>query len=364
MRRLSGLQWLIVFLTVATAVIHLALAALNWGSGLLPIMFALDGIGFILLIVLLYFTGRSGASRRTIRWILIAYTLLTIILYFVFNGSGSFSSALGLVTKGIEALLIILLLVDRASDYEEVPAVAPAPAVAYATRASTIGDLDVDTGSSDWVGRAAGAAAVVGAAGVAVAEEADESVAAEVDAPSSEGTRAAVFETAGFNAGKVDLGAMSADELRSWLIAHLKEINRLDQYERQIEYVEGIGEQWGETLRGAGMGTALAFFARCMTRKGRGEVAQETGISEKRILTWANHIDLYRIRGVGQEYADLLEQSGVDTVIELGQRNAANLYERMLEVNEAKSLVRRPPRQTDVDEWVAQAKKLPRLISY
>lgn len=376
MRRLSGLQWVIVLLTLATAIIHFALAAGNWGTGLLPIMFALDGVGYILLIALLYFSGRSGTGRSTIRWILIFYTALTIILYFVFNGGDSFSSALGLATKAIEALLIILLLLDRGSDYEQVPAAAPATATSYQTTTRTTTALSTDPDDDEWVGTA-GRSAVIGAAAATVAAEvagdqddvdegavvATRSGAVDVDTAGASVTGA--FRWEGFDEDTLaNLDKLDLDELRTRLEAHLASIGRLDEYQRQIEYVEGIGEVRGQKLRALEMPTALAYFARCMTRKGRREVSQESGLSEKEILTWANQIDLYRIRGVGQEYADLLEQSGVDTVVELAQRNAANLYQKMVEVNADKSLVRRLPGEKEVGDWVEQAKSLPRLIYY
>jgi predicted flap endonuclease-1-like 5' DNA nuclease len=82
------------------------------------------------------------------------------------------------------------------------------------------------------------------------------------------------------------------------------------------------------------------------------------------ILTWVNHVDLFRIQGVGEEYADLLEQAGVDTVVELAQRKAENLFEKMGQVNEQKRLVRRLPTLAQVKGWIEQAKKLPRAVSY
>ena len=82
------------------------------------------------------------------------------------------------------------------------------------------------------------------------------------------------------------------------------------------------------------------------------------------ILEWVNHADLFRIKGVASEYSDLLEEAGVDTVVELSKRVPKNLYEKMLEVNEAKKLVRKMPVEKQVADWVDQAKKLPRLVSY
>ena len=98
--------------------------------------------------------------------------------------------------------------------------------------------------------------------------------------------------------------------------------------------------------------------------KGRAEIEAASGIGGKLILEWVNHADLFRIKGVGSEYADLLEEAGVDTVVELAQRNADNLYKAMLDVNARKKLVRRPPTMDDVKSWISQAKKLPRLVQY
>lgn len=131
-----------------------------------------------------------------------------------------------------------------------------------------------------------------------------------------------------------------------------------------LAYVEGIGEVYAGKLKEVGVDTPQALLERGATPKGRQELAEATGISEHMVLEWVNHVDLYRIKGVGSEYADLLEAAGVDTVVELAQRNPANLYEKLEEVNAEKRLVRKLPTHGEVQEWVAQAKNLPRMISY
>jgi predicted flap endonuclease-1-like 5' DNA nuclease len=128
--------------------------------------------------------------------------------------------------------------------------------------------------------------------------------------------------------------------------------------------VEGIGDVYAKKLEDAGIRTTEALLEKGSTPKGRKDLAEETGISGKLILEWVNHVDLFRIKGVGEEYSDLLEEAGVDTVPELAQRNAANLYAKLVEVNEAKELVRRLPAQSQVTDWIEQAKALPRVISY
>jgi predicted flap endonuclease-1-like 5' DNA nuclease len=128
--------------------------------------------------------------------------------------------------------------------------------------------------------------------------------------------------------------------------------------------VEGIGTKYADKLIKAGVRTTDALLKAGSTPKGRKELAEKTGIGEALILEWVNHVDLYRIKGVGSEYSDLLEEAGVDTVVELAQRKAANLAQKMVEVNLAKKLVRKLPVEKQVADWIEQAKNLPRVITY
>lgn len=132
----------------------------------------------------------------------------------------------------------------------------------------------------------------------------------------------------------------------------------------KIEDIEGIGPVYAKKLIEAGVKTVEGLLKAGTTPKGRKELAEKTEISGALILEWVNHADLYRIKGVAQEYSDLLEEAGVDTVVELSKRVPANLHKKILEVNEAKKLVRRPPSESMVADWVAQAKELPRVVTY
>ena len=132
----------------------------------------------------------------------------------------------------------------------------------------------------------------------------------------------------------------------------------------KLEQVEGIGKKYAGQLRKAGVRSTKSLLDKGATTKGRDELARAAGIGDKLILEWVNHVDLFRIKGVGEEYSDLLEEAGVDTVVELAQRNAANLHEAILETNAKKKLVRRPPSKKMVKDWVANAKKLPRKVYY
>ena len=128
--------------------------------------------------------------------------------------------------------------------------------------------------------------------------------------------------------------------------------------------VEGIGETYAGKLAKAGIATTKALLEKGATPKGRKEISEKTGISEKMVLEWINHVDLFRIKGVGEEYSDLLEEAGVDTVPELAQRNPENLHQKLADVNQSKKLVRQLPSLTQVQSWVEQAKQLPRVIQY
>ena len=128
--------------------------------------------------------------------------------------------------------------------------------------------------------------------------------------------------------------------------------------------IEGIGPAYAEKLKAAKISTTETLLERGAAPKGRAEIEEATGISHKLVLRWVNMADLYRLKGVGSEYSELLEASGVDTVPELAHRNAANLHAKMAEVNGEKNLVRELPTLHAVESWVAQAKELPRVVTY
>jgi predicted flap endonuclease-1-like 5' DNA nuclease len=132
----------------------------------------------------------------------------------------------------------------------------------------------------------------------------------------------------------------------------------------KISEIEGVGESYAAKLQDAGIGTVESLLEKGAAPAGRVELAESTGISEKLILKWVNHADLFRLKGVGGEFAELLEVSGVDTVPELAQRNAENLHGKMAEVNEARNLVGRIPALSEVESWIAQAKGLTRKVTH
>ena len=132
----------------------------------------------------------------------------------------------------------------------------------------------------------------------------------------------------------------------------------------KLEMIEGIGAAYAVKLRKAGVRSTNELLKKGATPSGRKQISGASGISLKLILEWTNHSDLFRIKGVGEEYADLLEEAGVDTVVELGKRIPEKLLDSMNKANAKKKLVRQLPALSRVKDWVKQAKKLPRIITY
>jgi predicted flap endonuclease-1-like 5' DNA nuclease len=132
----------------------------------------------------------------------------------------------------------------------------------------------------------------------------------------------------------------------------------------KIEDLEGVGPVYGARLRAAGVQTTDDLLEKAGPAAGRRALAAAADIGPDLLLRWTNHADLYRISGVGSEYADLLEASGVDSCPELAQRNAANLATTMAEANAARALVRRLPTEEVVAGWIEQAKKLPKVVTH
>lgn len=132
----------------------------------------------------------------------------------------------------------------------------------------------------------------------------------------------------------------------------------------KITDIEGIGDVYARKLDAVNIRTVGALLNKGCTKKGRQELAAATGFDEGTILKWVNIADLFRVKGIGGEYSQLLEKAGVDTVKELRNRNAENLRAKMAEVNASHKLVRQLPGLGLVESWVATAKTLEPMVSY
>ncbi len=449
------MKYLIALLAAVTGILHVLIGFGVIAAGIAPTnwMLVLNGVGYLVLLVLFW---RASGNGGIIRWILLVYTLITLVSYFII-GAGFAGGTTPLFTKAIELLLAILLLLHRGP---RVAVTVPAPAArAAAPGASATTAVTSTADVPDVASRSGGAPIDISAAATDVAADITEAseeagdvvadvadtvveaaedaydVAAEVagDVADAAGDAAGtvvdavadvaesasdVVDAAIEEAGSViddvtgaidDAADAAVDAVRGGaavvaadvdeivetaeekittasagsadddadeasgsgeedLIAELREYFRNlesnSEYSKPVEYIEGIGAVYGQKLRAINVNTVLDLLLSGATRRGRKNLSDQSGISPSLILTWVNHADLFRIKGVGQEYADLLEEAGVDTVIELAQRNPANLHKRMIEVNDQKALVRRTPYASEVESWVEQAKQMRRAIYY
>jgi hypothetical protein len=132
----------------------------------------------------------------------------------------------------------------------------------------------------------------------------------------------------------------------------------------KISEIEDIEPAQAERLAALGLETTDDLLRDGGTPSGRRRIAGELGIPESTILRWVNHADLFRVNGIARQFADLLEEAGVDTVVELAQRDPAHLAEKLAEVNERRRLTERTPGELEVADWVGQARELPRMVHY
>ena len=131
---------------------------------------------------------------------------------------------------------------------------------------------------------------------------------------------------------------------------------------KKISDIEGIGPKYAAKLQKAGIRSVAGLLKSCVDKKSRKLVSKQTGIGEPVLLRWASMADLFRIKGVGSEYSELLEAAGVDTVKALRNRNSDNLHAKMVEINAKKKLVRQLPSASKVADFVKQAKELNPIV--
>jgi len=132
----------------------------------------------------------------------------------------------------------------------------------------------------------------------------------------------------------------------------------------KLSKIEGVGDSYAQKLQESGITSGEILLEKGSSSQGRKEIAEKSGISEKLILKWVNQVDLARIKGVSEEYAELLEVAGVDSIPELAQRNPENLLESLTRANSDKNMVRKLPAISQVTGWVDQAKTLPKIVSH
>ena len=148
------------------------------------------------------------------------------------------------------------------------------------------------------------------------------------------------------------------------VVSTKKRTARFNLRETNLLKVKGIGQKESEKLNKAGIKTTVDLLKQGATKTGRKNISKQAKIRQPKILEWVNRVDLMRVKGIGEEYSDLLENSGVDTVPELAQRKPENLHKKMFDVNKKKNFVKREPPLSKVKKWVIQAKRLKKVVEH
>ena len=105
---LSTVKWVILLAALVAAGVHLYLNVL---LGKFSVLFTLNAIGFIgLAAAYLLPIGFVRPFKPLLRWGMMGYALLTIVLWVVMNGN---RDVFGFTAKGAEVALIVALLLDR-----------------------------------------------------------------------------------------------------------------------------------------------------------------------------------------------------------------------------------------------------------
>lgn len=132
----------------------------------------------------------------------------------------------------------------------------------------------------------------------------------------------------------------------------------------KLTSIQGIAAATEKKLNTAGVTSVDELLEKGATPKGREDLAAKSGLPAAQILKFVNYADLFRIKGIAGQTAELLEAAGVNTVAELAQRNPANLAAKVKEVNEAKKLSGQAPTEKQIGEWIEVAKTLPKKVTY
>ncbi len=131
---------------------------------------------------------------------------------------------------------------------------------------------------------------------------------------------------------------------------------------QKLNQIEGIGLKYTSLLENAGIEDQQQLLEVCGQQQGRELIREQTGICEKLLLRWASQADLARIKGIGIEFAELLEQSGIKSVTALAEYEPDDLGERLKSTNDQIKLVKNIPGNSQLESWIEQAKTLPQAI--
>lgn len=132
----------------------------------------------------------------------------------------------------------------------------------------------------------------------------------------------------------------------------------------RIDEIEGIGPANKAKLEAAGVSNTDQLLEKAASKAGRKALAEATGIDEKRILTFVNLADLMRVKGIGRQFAELLQAAGVDTIKELRTRKAANLAAAVAATNAEKKLAKAVPSESQIEEFIEAAKAMEPAVTH
>ena len=130
----------------------------------------------------------------------------------------------------------------------------------------------------------------------------------------------------------------------------------------KIIQIEGLGYQAAETLQRIGIQSIEQLLDAGSTPEDRQKLSEQTGLDTKHIYQWVCRADLVRIKGIGNEYADLLDAAGIPTVPILAQQSPEYIHQQLTRVNRMKRLVKRIPAVSRITIWIEYAKQLPSVV--
>lgn len=136
-----------------------------------------------------------------------------------------------------------------------------------------------------------------------------------------------------------------------------------NQSSYDIEEIEGIGKGYGKKLSGVGIATTTDLLEKCPDTTSMQPVIETMNLEDWVISSWVSMADLMRVRGIGGQYAELLNFSDIHTVQALANANAAGLAAKLKQVNDKEHRVKEVPESKTIAGWIDHAKTLPALLS-
>jgi predicted flap endonuclease-1-like 5' DNA nuclease len=126
----------------------------------------------------------------------------------------------------------------------------------------------------------------------------------------------------------------------------------------KVSEIKDLSPEMVSKLNEAGITTVEELLAQGDTAQERAALSKKLGVTTSELTEWVNRADLMRLKGVGKEFANLLEICGVDSCKELQHRKPENLYKKLKETNDAQKIAHHAPTQAQIEEWIKEAATL------